>query len=94
MVRIPGSWSSFDDIEVSLTLDELMLLYSTIQDSIQEDRRFAASLQGVDLGDGGQSEEASSFEDVKRRAAAKAAGKTEDELEFAGMGFGFVEVTE
>lgn len=94
MVRIPGSWSSFDHIEESLTLDELMLLYSTIQESIEEDRVFAASLKGIDLRDGQKGEESSSFEEIKRRAAAKAAGKTEEELEFAGMGFGFVEVTE
>ena len=90
MVRIPGSWSSFDHIEEALTLDELMLLYGTITDKINEDRRFAASLKGIDLGDGG-SEKSSSFEEVERRAQAKLAGKSEDELEFSDIGFGFME---
>ena len=91
MVRIPGSWSSFDHIEEALTLDELMLLYGTITDKINEDRRFAASLKGIDL-DGGGSEKSSSFEEVERRAQAKLAGKSEDELEFSDIGFGFMEV--
>lgn len=89
MVRIPGSWSSFDHIEEALTLDELMLLYGTITDKINEDRRFAASLKGIDLGD--DSEKSSSFEEVERRAQAKLAGKSEEELEFNDMGFGFIE---
>lgn len=93
MVRIPGSWSSFDHIEEVLTLDELMLLYGTITDKINEDREFAASLKGIDLR-GNNEEESSSFEEVQRRAQAKLAGKSEDELEFADLGFGFAEVSD
>lgn len=89
MVRIPGSWSSFEHIEESLTLDELMLLYGTSQDKINEDRKFMASLKGIDL-DGGKSEEASSFEEIEQRAQAKLAGKSTDEMAFEDMGFGFV----
>lgn len=90
MVRIPGSWSSFDHIEEALTLDELMLLYGTIHEQINADRKFAASLKGIDLG-GEEETETSSFEDIERRAQAKLAGKSEDELEFAEVGFGFVD---
>lgn len=92
MVRIPGSWSSFDHIEESLTLDELMLLYGTITDKINEDRKFAASLKGIDLGGG--EEESSSFEEVQRRAQAELAGRSSDELAFGDMGFGFMGATE
>lgn len=90
MVRIPGSWSSFDHIEEALTLDELMLLYGTIHEQINEDRKFAASLKGIDLGGNEASEAEASFDDIKRRAEAKLAGKSEDELEFAEIGFGMV----
>lgn len=88
MVRIPGSWSSFDHIEESLTLDELMLLYENIHKALDQDRKFAASLKGIDLGDDNSGTE-SSFEEIQRRAEAELAGKSEDELDFADMGFGF-----
>lgn len=95
MVRIPGSWSSFDQIEEALTLDELMLLYSTIHESLTSDRKFAASLKGIDLGGNEEgSDKSSSFEDVKRRAESKLTGLTEDELSFSDAGLGFIEVTE
>lgn len=90
MVRIPGSWSSFDHLEESLTLDELMLLYKECHKKVDQDRKFAASLKGIDLGNDNEEEE-SSFEEVERRAQAKLAGKSENELEFAEIGFGFVE---
>lgn len=95
MVRIPGSWSSFDQIEEALTLDELMLLYSTIHESLTSDRKFAASLKGIDLdkNDSNQAE-SSSFDDVKRRAEARLQGVTEDQLSFAEAGFGFEEEAE
>ena len=95
MVRIPGSWSSFDQIEEALTLDELMLLYSTIHESLTSDRKFAASLKGIDLdkNDSNQAE-SSSFDDVKRRAEAKLRGVTEDQLSFAEAGMGFEEEAE
>lgn len=89
MVRIPGSWSSFDHIEEALTLDELMLLYGTIHDKINEDRKFAASLKGIDLG--GDEKPETSFEEIERRAQARLSGTSEEELEFAEVGFGFVD---
>ena len=88
MVRIPGSWSSFDHIEEALTLDELMLLYGTIHDKINEDRKFAASLKGIDLG-GDERQEETSFEELKRKAEAELAGVSADEMEFADIGFAF-----
>ena len=94
MVRIPGSWSSFDQIEEALTLDELMLLYSTIHESLTSDRKFAASLKGIDLGGDDSTAESSSFEDVKRRAEARLQGVTEDQLSIAEAGFGFEEEAE
>ena len=98
MVRIPGSWSSFDHLEESLTLDELMLLFEKVHKAINDDRTFAASLKGIDLRDdtsesdreGGQR----TFEDIKRDAAAKARGISTDEMEFGDIGIGFVEVDE
>lgn len=42
-----------------------------------EDRKFAAALKGIDLGDGQESE----GDAVIRRAEAKAAGMSEDEYE-------------
>lgn len=89
MVRIPGTWQSFDHIEESLTLDELLLLFETAHKVVDQDRKFAASLKGIDLGDSKSESEGSQFDDIQRRAEAELAGKSEDQMNFEDMGFGF-----
>jgi len=46
-----------------------------------EDKRFTAALKGIDLDKGKPTE----FDEIKRRAEAKAAGMDEEEFELAGM---------
>lgn len=44
-----GIWKSYDDLEESLSIPELFTTLEAMHDSKWEDRKFAASLQGVDL---------------------------------------------
>jgi hypothetical protein len=52
MALCPGAWKNFDEIESSLILDELLLLFDTSNKVKYEDYRFHASLQGIDMGAG------------------------------------------
>lgn len=94
MFRIPGSWYSFDHLEEVLTLDELMLLYTTIHEQLEQDRKFSAAIQGADIsgssdssGDDADGEDP--FERAKRKGQARLAGKSEEALEFEMAGFKF-----
>jgi hypothetical protein len=48
-------------------MPELIQTFKSMQKSESEKRKFLASIQGIEL-DGGEQEETSSFEDVRRRA--------------------------
>lgn len=56
-------------------------MYETATDMRFEDKHFAAALKGIDLGAGKTSE----FDEVKRRAEARAFGMTEEEYELDGL---------
>jgi hypothetical protein len=91
MVRLPGTWQSFDHLEESLTLDELILLTETANDFIDESRRFSASLQGVDLSGAAAESAEDRFNRIKEEAEAEARGMSTDALAFSDVGVGFVE---
>jgi hypothetical protein len=48
-------------------MPELIQTFKSMQKSESEKRKFLASIQGIEL-DGGEQEETSSFEDVRRKA--------------------------
>jgi len=54
-------------LEDSLSMPELIQTFKSMQKSESEKRKFLASIQGIEL-DGGEQEETSSFEDVRRKA--------------------------
>lgn len=70
-------------MEDELTLEELYLLMETEQDREYRRNKFAAALQGVDLD---ENKKNSDFEQVKQRAAAALAGKSESEYVFDMIG--------
>ena len=63
-------------MEDNLSMPELIQTFTSMQKSESEKRKFLAAIQGVDL-EGGQEEEASSFEDVRRRALGITADATD-----------------
>lgn len=63
-------------MEEELTLEELNLLMSSMQDREYRKNKFMAAMQGVDLEEGKKDE---TFEKIQMRAQAELAGKTEQE---------------
>jgi hypothetical protein len=56
-------------------------MYQTAMEIKLEDKKFTAALKGIDL----ESNASNEFEDIKRRAEAKAAGMDEEEYELNGL---------
>jgi uncharacterized protein with von Willebrand factor type A (vWA) domain len=50
IVESVGAWKSFDEIEESLTLDELLFLHKYLMKSKQSHYRMLAAFQGIDMG--------------------------------------------
>lgn len=83
-------------MELKLTLDELNLILEKSRQKEHNNRKFLAALKGVNLDDENEEEVETgeeALERIKRRAAARASGKSEDEIdkavelqEFADMG--------
>jgi hypothetical protein len=82
-----GIWKNFEEMEENLTLAEVEKLLEVKREQDWQDKKFAAALKGVDLDDPKDSD-TPSFEDVKRRAEAKARGISTEALEFAEIGIG------
>lgn len=77
----PGAYKNFDELEEYLTREELVKMYEKAHEIQKDEKRFAAALKGIDLEENDNTE----FEDVKRRAEAKALGITEEQYELSGM---------
>lgn len=71
-------------MEDDLTLDELYLLIDSDRKKEHRNNKFLAAVQGIDLDDDPQKDDA--FERVKAKAAADLAGKTEQEMVFDYIG--------
>ena len=84
-MRVPGSWKSIDELEDNVSIGELERMLTAARDVRYEERKFFASLKGIDLD--GESNEKSKFEEVEERAKAKLAGKTAEEMELTALGF-------
>ena len=65
-----GSWHSLDELEDSVTLEELHRLFVSQQRRDHQQRQFAAALKGIEIDpfDDPDNKEATSFEDVQDRA--------------------------
>lgn len=68
-----GIWSNYEVLEESLSMPELFLTLEAINDAKHEDRKFAASLKGINLDeDNGENK----WEEIKARAFS--GGRTND----------------
>lgn len=87
-----GMWKNFDDLEESLSLPELELLLTTARKRREQEMKFTAGLQGVDLDEGRVDEERAAIE---RRAQARIAGVDEtgvEAMEWADIGIESVQI--
>lgn len=84
-----GHWRNFEDLEESLTLEEVIVLLDSFREQRHDEKRFMAGLQGHDIGPYGAGATKDRFEDVKRRAALRAGGVDPDKLELGSIGIAF-----
>lgn len=80
-----GHWKNFEELEDSLSLEEMLAIREASHKAEFQRQKFAAALKGVDLPDP-QAEDVPTFEDIKRRAEAKARGVSEEALGFGEIG--------
>lgn len=73
-------FKNFDDLEANLTMQEVSKMLEKAREMKYNDHRFAASLKGIDLDEGKTTE----FDEIKRRAEAKALGITEEQYDLSG----------
>lgn len=73
-------FKNFDDLEEHLTRQELVVMLEKARDKKYDEQKFLAALKGIDLDEG----KATEFDEIKRRAEAKARGLSEEEFELAG----------
>ena len=90
MVRIPGMFKNFDELEDNLSLEELEILLAKARDVKHDEQRFAASLKGINLDESVRESQEEAFERVKRRAQAKLAGISEEEVELGEIGINLI----
>ena len=70
-VGCPGRWANFDELEDSLSIDELQLILNTIRDSREREQRFLAAINNIQLPNPHQEK----MEEIKARAAARLRGE-------------------
>lgn len=78
-----GDWKSLQEMEDTLTLEELYLIVDAQHRAEHRHNKFMAAIQGVDIDEGKQDD---AFEKVKQKAAADLAGKSEEEYVLGMIG--------
>jgi hypothetical protein len=71
-VFLLGIWKDYEELELSLSMPELMATLESKRESDYQDKKFAAAMQGVDLyAQSGQSKGQKEWEDMKARVFSK-----------------------
>lgn len=84
-----GHWKNYDELEESLSFDELLITVNAIRDKDARDKKFMAMLQGIDL-DEETAKAEENKQDIKTLSGTAAA-----QAGFGiGFGLGFMEVNE
>jgi hypothetical protein len=84
-----GAWKNIEELEETLTLDELQAILKAQYEKEFRHHQFLAALKGHKMDgskDKPKSDTKSKFEEIKARAEARLAGKTEEQAEFEFFG--------
>lgn len=80
-VFLLGAWKSYEELELSISIQELMAILSTNRELDYEEKRFMAALQGVDLDEQtGKSKGQQEWEDLKARVASGGKAASGDDI--------------
>lgn len=94
---LSGQWKNFIELEETLSLPELDAVVKASRDKERRLMKFYAAFKGVNLDE--QEGAAERFEEIQRRAEARLAGKSPEEVDeasepsFEELGIEFEEVT-
>jgi hypothetical protein len=89
-VFLLGNWKNFEDLEESLSLQELDLILKHKRESERNQQKFLAAIQGIDLSKNDKNEVQERLDEVRRRVAEHNLGEEEaTRQEFAAIGLGF-----
>jgi len=83
-----GNWKNIEELEESLSLEELHVVVKAARDREERHHRFMAAIKGINL-DEGDAEVITAqekVEEMKRRAEARRAGKSDEMFEFDELG--------
>jgi hypothetical protein len=69
-----GIWKNYDELESSICLAELMSILEQKREMDYQDKKFTASLKGIDLDDASGKKEEDPWEAMKARVAAQTSG--------------------
>lgn len=89
-VFLLGIWKNFEELELSISIEELMQILSVTRELDYQEKKFLAAVQGIDL-DGGKDENGKErgqkeWEDMKARVFSKGAtGDSKDILALQGQ---------
>lgn len=75
-----GIWKNYQELEESISLDELQRILKAHQEKEYRMMKFQAAVQGISLDDAGDSAQ-ERFEAIKRRVEAREAGVSEEAAE-------------
>lgn len=83
-VFLLGIWKDYDDLEESLSMDELIITLNAKRDSDYENKKFLAAIQGIDLDK--QSGKGNEWEEMKARVfSGGKASDSNDILAYQGI---------
>lgn len=77
-VFLLGIWKDYNELEESLSMEELVVTLNAKRDSDYQDKKFAAAMQGVDLDK--QSGKNDEWEQMKARVFSKGQAKDGDDI--------------
>jgi hypothetical protein len=67
-VFLLGHWKNYEDLEENLSMPELLQTLKSMHEKEQNQRKFAASLKGIQFDDEAEEKKGPTFEDIQRRA--------------------------
>jgi len=73
-----GAWRNFEDLELSLTMSELILILEKIRELDYNEKKFLAAMQGVDLDK--QSGKTNEWEEMKARVFSGGGTENPDDI--------------
>ena len=85
-----GIYKSFEELEENLTIEEMNLILKADAKKEERNHRILAAVNGINWDESSETESGEdAMERIKRKAAARAAGKSEEEIELEALGIKF-----